>query len=196
MPESQKINKLVDITSETLLKNTGSDWNEWIAYLDRLQAYKQPHGEIVKLLIDEGVQNNWWRQKIASGYRLHKGLRKTGQSERMFQAGVSKVFPFSMAYLWDFITAPDVVEYWNTGNESTEELKSFKPPNQLSLNWYRQGEKKVSVVFFKLTERTGKATLHILHTALSDAALRDKMKRHWKEVMLKLYELATTKPKP
>lgn len=185
MVKNGNIKKLAEVTSQSVEKATGSSWDEWVAFLDRSGAEKMEHKKIVDLLKQENVMP-WWQQKVASGYRLHKGLRGAGQSDNIFQAGVSKVFPLTLQQAWDFITSPEIIEVWNAGNIAEEDIKVYNPGSHLRVAWKMKGWKKAGVMQIRVTARSAdkhKTTISLLLTTLPDEDLRNEMKLWLKQTI-------------
>lgn len=193
MSQQEKVEKLANVTSEAMEKATGSSWQEWIDFLDSVSAEKMPHPKITRLLEEEHVHSNWWRQKIASGYRFFKGLRGDGQSGNMFQAGVQKVFPYSQQQLWDFVIAPEYAVIWNQGNLATDDFNVFSPPSTIRLKWRLKTWKKSAILQIRIMPKDDHSTLSLLLSGLDSEKQRNDLKKHLKAVIDQLYELAGSK---
>ncbi|HTL66748.1 MAG TPA: hypothetical protein VL200_03725 [Lacunisphaera sp.] len=88
------------ISSAAVHKATGLTWLEWLAVLDRAGARRLTHREIVKLLQARRELSEWWRQMVAVGYSLARGLRVPHQRAEGFEISVARTIaaPVDRAY--------------------------------------------------------------------------------------------------
>lgn len=78
-------------TDETVLKNTGKNWSDWKAVIDKWGGAEKSHTEIAAYLVDEHQVEGWWAQSVTVGYERAIGRRQAGQrNDGSFSASVSK----------------------------------------------------------------------------------------------------------
>jgi hypothetical protein len=67
------------ISIETLEKNTGKSWDQWLAYFSSIGADQLSHKEIAERVYSEGMAPSWWCQMVTVAYEQHIGRRNPGQ---------------------------------------------------------------------------------------------------------------------
>lgn len=85
---------------------TKRSWDEWLAYMARIDAKSLSHHEIATHLLQElegqTDNNGWWAQATTNAYEQYIGRRVPGQRpDGTFQMSVSKSTPLGMQALMD-----------------------------------------------------------------------------------------------
>lgn len=79
------------INIRAIEKATGTSWEDWHAYLDKMGAADLDHGAIVAKARSHQPISGWWAQSIAVAYEQSIGRRKPGQgADGLFAASVSR----------------------------------------------------------------------------------------------------------
>ena len=101
------IDRINKVSSQSVKKATGKNWDQWIAFLDQKGARHLMHKEIVQMSsIGNHIQNPWWQQTVTVGYELSRGTRKIGETATAgFEIGVQKTFPIPINLAWELITS-------------------------------------------------------------------------------------------
>lgn len=199
--------QLAKLSSQTLKEKTGRDWAEWIEWLDNMKADGKGHRELAAMLADH-VENNWYRQKIALGYREVTGQRQPGELLSGYEVGVSRTFPIPMHKAWDLITSEEGLLTWlgaltdgrfgagetfKTKEGITATITVFEPGSHFRMAWkpeyWRYNSTLQVRVIGSKSKSAGKSVISFHHEKLPRAADRDAMKRHWEEKLSGLAEI-------
>ena len=193
-------NTYVNVTDEGILKATGKNWNDWFKLLELNHALKLSHKEIVELLKKEGVESNWWRQKITLGFLTATGRRKVGQqADEGFNVGARKIFPLTVEQAWILVTSERGMNTWLQGNdnkfiEAHEDLKVISPNSHLRMRFQLPGWMKESTIQVRVipTDDPHRSTISFHQENLATELIRDEMRKHWKTALNELMLLAET----
>lgn len=199
--------QLAKLSSKTLKENTGRDWAEWIEWLDNLRSDGRAHKDIVALLEDH-VENEWYRQKIALGYREAIGQRQPGELLSGYEVGVSRTFPIPVHKAWELIASEEGLSIWlgalvegniganesfKTRGEITGTITVLEPGSHFRMAWKPEYWRYNSTLQVRVTgsksKSAGKSVISFHHEKLPRAADRDAMKRHWQEKLSELAEI-------
>lgn len=199
--------QLAKLSSQTLKEKTGRDWAEWLEWLDNMKADGKGHRELVAMLADH-VENNWYRQKIALGYREVTGQRQPGELLSGYEVGVSRTFPIPMHKAWELITSEEGLLTWlgaltdgrvgaaetfKTKEGITATITVFEPGSHFRMAWKPEYWRYNSILQVRVigskSKSAGKSVISFHHEKLPRAADRDAMKRHWEEKLSGLAEI-------
>lgn len=91
---------------QSVERATNRTWDEWLQYMETIDAKTLSHHEIATHLLDEldGTIDNhaWWAQSVTVAYEQYIGRRIPGQrSDGTFQTSVSKATQLAMQELMD-----------------------------------------------------------------------------------------------
>lgn len=91
---------------KTVERATNKAWDEWLHFMDSIDAKNLSHHEIATRVLEEldGKIENfaWWAQSVTVAYEQYIGRRIPGQrSDGTFQTSVSKATKLSMKDLMD-----------------------------------------------------------------------------------------------
>lgn len=199
--------ELAKLSSHTLKEKTGRNWPEWIEWLDNLKSDGRAHKDIVALLEDH-VENNWYRQKIALGYREAIGQRQLGELLSGYEVGISRTFPIPVQKAWELIASEAGLSIWlgllvdgcigmgesfKTQDGIIGIITVLAPGSHFRVawrpeHWRYNSTLQVRVVGSK-SKSAGKSVISFHHEKLPRAADRDAMKRHWQEKLSDLAEI-------
>lgn len=199
--------QLARLSSQTLKEKTGRDWPEWIEWLDNLKSDVKPHKDIVALLADH-VENSWYCQKIALGYREATGQRQHGELLSGYEVGISRTFPIPVHKAWELIASEEGLSLWlgaladgHMGVSETFKTKDgitctitvLETGSHFRIAWkpeYWRFNSTLQVrVIGSRSKSAGKSVISFHHEKLPRAADRDAMKRHWQEKLSGLAEI-------
>jgi len=80
----------------TIEKNTGKTWDEWLEFLEGIDAKNLTHKEIAQRIHDAGTPG-WWTQAVTVAYEQHIGRRAPGQdNDGTFTITASKTLDGTM----------------------------------------------------------------------------------------------------
>lgn len=91
---------------EPIEQATRRSWQQWLAFLDGIDAQNLDHADIARAVqteLEGNVDNaSWWAQSVTVAYEQHIGRRLPGQrSDGTFQTSVSKATKLGMQELMD-----------------------------------------------------------------------------------------------
>jgi hypothetical protein len=66
-------------SDDTMKRQTGHTWTEWVRLLDGEAASTLTHRDVAQLVHDKYGISGWWSQTVTVGYERLKGLREVGQ---------------------------------------------------------------------------------------------------------------------
>ena len=198
-----KITILNKVSAQSVYRYTKRDWDQWIAILDKAGAPYWTHKEIVEHLKKKYKLHSWWQQLVASSYEIHIGRKIPGQNEKgEYSTVATKTFPLSQKKMWDFMVSPEGLEIWLSPmsplivkpKEQYEieggifgEIRTLKKPKRIRLTWQNMEDLKKTVVQLWIVPRPkGKCVVVFQHEKLPNAKAKEKMLKHWKEVLKNL----------
>jgi hypothetical protein len=200
VPISETITILNKVSSKSVHKNTGKNWDQWIKILDDAGARNLTHKEIVAFVVKKYKLSLWWRQWVTSGYEVYIGRKIEGRNDKGEYATVAtKSFAVEQKKLWRFLLSPEGQKIWLKPltpikfhlKEPYEaeggifgEIRTMKAPERMRLTWQDTDWEKASVVQLLCHARpNGKTMLGFQHEKLKDARLKKQMLEHWKAVL-------------
>jgi hypothetical protein len=156
---------------------TGRYWLEWIAILDEWGATSHKHGEIVAFLSDEHAVPPWWRQAVTNGYERARGIRKKHQQADGFTVYASKTIGVPLDVLFDTFIDDRTRAAWLQDGEMSVRPRGTQPGKVARFDWAGD-ESRVMVTFEG--KGSGRATAHVAHERLPDAAAGEAAKVAWR----------------
>ncbi len=166
----------MEIASDAKLHEaTGRYWLEWIAILDAWDGRGHKHGEIVEYLSREHSVPPWWRQAVTNGYERATGMRKKHQQADGFTVYASKTVGVPLEVLFDaFVDDAKRAAWLEDGAMS---VRGAQPGKVARFDWAGD-ESRVMVTFEG--KGPGRATAHVAHERLPDAASGEAAKSAWR----------------
>ena len=204
MPTSER--KLSSVSDDAVAAATGRNWDEWIAFLDKLGAAEMDHKEIVALTAGPGgLANGWWQQSVTVGYEQARGLRVVGQTSGAdFQIGVQKTLPVSSDVAWALLSERPGRDVWLGKTASLEfrkgqeyrteegrvgEIRSCVPGERVRLTWSHPSLAQTSTVQIYLAASGDRTSVRFHQERLSNLEERELMRGHWRRVLEELARL-------
>lgn len=154
---------------------TGRYWLEWIAVLDAWGATKHKHPEIVEFLSREHAVAPWWRQTVTNGYERARGMRKKHQQAHGFTVYASKTIGVPLDALFDAFVDDRSRAGWLA--DGAMSIRGSQPGKVARFDWAGD-ESRVMVTFEG--KGPGRATAHVAHERLPDAAAGEAAKTAWR----------------
>jgi hypothetical protein len=156
---------------------TGRYWLEWIAVLDEWGATSHKHGEIVEYLSREHSVPPWWRQAVTNGYERARGMRKKHQQADGFTVYASKTIAAPLEVLFDAFVDDRTRAGWLKDGTMSVRARGTQPGKVARFDWAGD-ESRVMVTFEG--KGPGRATAHVAHERLPDAAAGEAAKVAWR----------------
>lgn len=163
-------------SDEVLAQRTGRSWQAWIAELDAWGAAEQPHAKIARWLSDAHGVDGWWAQALTVRYEKHIGRRVLGQRGDTFAAGASRTIGASPERTFEAFFDPALRSRWLPDVELA--VRTSTSPKGVRFN-VGDGSQRLVVTIDPKGE--GRATVHVEHERLADAATALQMKALWRE---------------
>lgn len=197
MPE-----KLVGISNDAVEDATGHGWDHWLSALDARDGEECTHKELVAALDDLGVESAWWRQTIANGYEVERGMREVGETaDAGYQVGVQRTIRVERGALWDRLLSADGRSRWlgetaefdaapgadyETADGTVGEVRTVSEGERLRMTWQPAGRGEPTTLQLTLScprNDDSKTTLRVHHEKLAGADEREAMREHWRGVL-------------
>lgn len=199
-----------NISDAAVSKATGRGWGEWFELLEKAGAAEMSHKEIARWLIDAGhiaSENEWWAQAVTVGYEYDRGRRVKGETKDAgFQVGVQRTLELPASDAWTLITGSEAREIWLGGSvpdlefepgaraETSDgheiEIRSVKKPERIRLRWRPPRRPTATTLQLYLLGKGDRTALRFHQEHLANPDERERMKRHWTDVLGRLRSLA------
>ena len=169
------------IGNDALQEKTGKTWAEWFSLLDRDDATKQTHQDIVGLLHSKHGVGQWYGQMIAVGYEQERGLRVPHQKPNGFEISVSKTvnIPAGTAFL--AFHDPKFRKRWLADPDL--EIRKSTVNKSLRITW---GDGKTSLSIDLYPKGANKTQIAVQHQKIESAKAAEKWKTYWAAQLEKL----------
>jgi hypothetical protein len=203
-----KIHKVGRVSSASVLKCTGKDWESWVKILKTAGATHWTHPEIVAFLKKKYKLGPWWQQGVTSGFEMVIGRKQLGRSSKGEYSMTSSItLPRSTTQLWKMLLAPHGQKLWlkpfsaiqlksgaafETEGGIYGEVRTWKAGVRLRLSWRESEWPKASIVQVQLIARSkDKCILVFQHDGLKDARLKEQMRAHWQAALQRIRQHLT-----
>lgn len=167
-------------------EKTQINWDDWVAYLDKLGGRDLSHRAIADLAYDklkDSLDNaGWWSQSVAVAYEQHIDRRQPGQrSDGTFEAAVSKSLPVSM---------DEVMQIWLKFIDDKSEFNGVAIAGEASSTQPKRGRhwavsladgSRLNADAYPKSDT--KTSFTITHAKLASSAAADKWREYWKAVI-------------
>lgn len=208
-PTDRVLNRCSD---QSVFKNTGKTWEEWIRILEKAGAEAWIHRDIAAYLATKHKLTPWWRQIVAGGFEVAAGLRVEGRdSKGQYSITATKMTPFSAKRAWSLVASPEGLAIWlrpmgafklkpktsfETEGGFFGEVRTMVAGARVRLSWRESDEGKPSTVQFNVFPKPkDRSMLVIQHDGLVDGRLREELRQRWKSALEGLLRLGSeTKP--
>lgn len=168
------------MSDEAVKAKTGKTWKQWFAILQRANAKKMSHPEIVRFLNSEHKVGPWWQQMITVTYEQYAGLRQPHQKPNGYEISVSRTLPVPLRSVYQSVANVGRRNAWL--EEDGLQVRKATPKKSLRLTW---SDGKTSVEFY-FAEKAAKTQLVVQHSKLADAKTAARMKTYWRQQLDRL----------
>ena len=210
--EKIQIGTSSSVSSKSLKKATGKNWDEWIKILDKAGAKHFSHAEIVRVLTKKKL-STWWRQWVAIGYQVHSGLRIPGQNLKgHYSLVVTKTVRVDAKTAWKFLTSAKGLAIWlqplsefkvvpKASFESVGgyfgEVRTVKKNSRIRFTFQDPDWDFSTVLQLQVFSKSKSTTmLAIQHEKLPSAKLKSEFRGRWREAIEQLaIEFEKTQPR-
>ena len=174
--------KVAGMADDSVRKQTGRTWAEWVRVLDAANAAEKPHREIAQFVSSLGTPD-WWTQMVTVGYERIRGLRDRGQRRGGgYETTKSRTFNVPLEKLFDAFASARTRRRWLPVKVT---IKSMTAPKRMRMTW----PDATSVVIGFYAKGNAKSSVAIQHQKLPDKTTAAAMKTAWGEYFDKLSEL-------
>lgn len=169
---------------------TNRTWDEWLQYMDSIDAKNLSHHEIATHLLGEldGKIDNlgWWAQSVTVAYEQYIGRRIPGQrSDGTFQTSVSKSTNLGMQDLMDkwvnFAAADEAVLALIAGDVRVSGTEK-------RITWRTKARDGSSIRVTSEPKKDGTASIIVNHMELQTVELNNEAKAKWSSIVQRFLE--------
>lgn len=179
---------------------TGCAWEEWVrrleGHVDRLWS----HERIAGYIRESYRVSEEWSEWIALMYEPLIGRVPTGTTKDAgVQIGVRRTMDAGKERIWQFLLSPQGAALWlgkvrvfvwqkgasfETEGGVSGKLTVVESGRKLRLTWKRpEWDKPSRLQLILLSASGGKTTVSVHQEMLEDVYMRERMRRHWDEVL-------------
>lgn len=209
---NSKFNLINKVTAESVSKNTGRDWQQWLLALNKIHAQNLTRKELVQLLKTKFKLKPWWQQIVASGFEVMIGKKIEGRNAKgQFSITVTKTIHVPPKALWTFLVSKEGTEIWlkplsqpENGmvfNIKTEfetedgyfgEIRTISKGKKIRMSWMDIDWSKKTYFTVYIHSRDNKKTmLAFTHEGLVDGRLRAPLRQRWEEAINMIHQQLT-----
>jgi hypothetical protein len=169
---------------------TNRTWDEWLKFMDRIDAKSLNHHEIATLVVEEldGKIDNigWWAQAVTVAYEQDIGRRIPGQRpDGTFQTSVSKATRLSMKTLmdkWvDFAVKDNDVLALIAGDVRVSGTEN-------RITWRTKAADGATITVISEPKSNGSASIVVQHGGLQTLELNNEAKAKWTSIVQRFLE--------
>ena len=175
---------------EAVERATNRTWDEWLQYMDSIDAKKLSHHEIATHLLEEldGKTDNtgWWAQSVTVAYEQYIGRRIPGQRpDGTFQTSVSKATSLGMQELMD---------QWQAFAAKDEEVLALVAGEvrvsgtEKRITWRTKAPDGSDIRITSEPKKNGAASLIVNHMGLETNELNLEAKSKWAAIVQRFLE--------
>lgn len=165
---------LAGMSDESVQKQTGRNWAQWVRELDGVQANEKPHREIAEYVHSLGTPD-WWSQMVTVGYERIRGLRqRTQRRDGGYEASKSRTFNVPLEQLFRAFADPRTRRKWLDADIT---VRSKTDGKRMRITW--PDGTPVQLAF--TAKSATKSSIAVQHEKLRDRAAVDAMKKTWGE---------------
>jgi hypothetical protein len=164
---------------------TNRSWDEWLKFMDSIDARNLNHHEIATKLLEEldGKIDNigWWAQSITVAYEQSIGRRIPGQRpDGTFQTSVSKSTKFDMKALMD--------KWADFAADDKDVLDLIAGDVRVSgtenrITWRTKGADGSSITVISEPKKDDRASIVVQHIGLETNELNMEAKSKWVSIL-------------
>ncbi len=162
-------------------KATGKNWAQWFAIMDKADASKMSHPEIVRMIGSKHKCPSWWRQMVTVEYERARGMRKIHETTSGFHAGRSLTVGVPIAKLFDAWQDVSARRRWLKDADLT--VRKANANKSMRITW-GDGKTNVEAMFYSKGARKSLLTVDV--TKLPNAKAVEHWKSYWGAQLTKL----------
>jgi uncharacterized protein YndB with AHSA1/START domain len=171
-------------SAEKVTEVTGRPWDAWFAILDRSGGRERPHGDNVRVLMEQHDVPGWWAQTITVWYERSRGMRLKHQQADGFTIYASKTIAVPVGTLFDAFVDPRSRRKWLT--DGTMSLRTSQPDHTARFDW---GDRSTRVIVSFEAKGQAKTTVAVAHERLPDPDEAETAKAAWRRRLSELKAL-------
>lgn len=161
-------------TDETIRRQSGHTWAEWVRLLDADGAATLTHGDLARLVGAKYGVGAWWSQTVAVGYERLKGRRERGQRMNgAYEVSKSKTFNVPVATLFEAWADAGARRSWLEVSGAT--IRTATSPKSMRLQW---PDGTIVAVWFT-SKGARKSAVALAHTKLTSKSAMESTKNEW-----------------
>jgi hypothetical protein len=163
-------------SDDTMRRQTGRPWQEWLRLLEADGAGTMTHGAIARLVHEKYDISGWWAQTVTVGYERLTGRRETGQRiSGAYEASKSKTFNVPVTTLFDAWAQDRKRRRWLDAADVS--IRSSTSPKSMRLQW---PDGTIVAAWFE-SKGPEKSSVAIAHTKLGSRAALEQAKAEWSQ---------------
>ncbi len=167
--------ELAGMSDEAVQAKTGRTWAQWVAALDKEQAWQWTHRDIAKHLGEHyDTVSPWWAQTVTVGYERIRGLRDVGQRRGgQYDANKTRTFAVNIETLYRMFADAKRRRRWlPTG---LTKIRTSKVNTSMRVDW----DDGTRVMLYFTDKGPNKSSVSIQHAMLPDKAAVTAAKDAW-----------------
>jgi hypothetical protein len=175
---------------KTVERATNRMWDEWVRFMDSIDAKNLSHHEIATKVLEEldgKIENiGWWAQSVTVAYEQYIERRVPGQRpDGKFQTSVSKATMLGMKELmdkWVAFAAKDEAVLALVADEIRVSGTDKR------ITWRTKGHDGSSIRVTSEPKKGGTASIIVNHMELETEALNNEAKVTWSSIVQRFVE--------
>lgn len=191
-----KIKKIGRVSSETIIKHTGKNWDYWMKTLTTAGANKWDHKQIVAYIKENYEFNWWWQQGITYAYEVHTDRRIDGQTlEGTYNVMVTKILNLPVEKVWKLLATtqglnsiinsldPFKLEkgaQFEISDGVYGEVRTFEKNKKIRFKLTNNEWKKPSIVQIHLFGNPKTCSIGIAQEKIPNIRIKHEMRDYWR----------------
>ncbi len=197
MSRAQKIGS---VSSESVKKHTGNDWDVWIKILNKRSYQTFSHQQLVQVLKTEFKLTPWWQQIVARSYQIAIGARVPNQTLKgTYTTTATKSLKIPVKEVYKFLLSIEGQNIWLkplypvkiAATQSFEceggifgEFRTVTANKKLRLTWINEDWPQKSTVQINLYLKPEKKTMIVIdHVDLPTLKAKTLMHARWRKAV-------------
>mgnify|MGYP002620119119 CR=1 FL=1 len=182
---------------------TGASWEEWIARLEREIDPLWSHEQMKRHICEAWGLSEEWGEWLAVFYGQLLGRTPVGVTKDAgVQIGVRRTIAAEPERIWSFLLSAEGLKLWigsvpafrlekgfafASAEGVTGQLTVVQPLRKLRMTWKRpEWEQPSRLQLYVLPAGGGKSTVAFHQEMLEDVYIREWMRRHWEDALLRI----------
>lgn len=206
---NQKFEKLANISTESIKKNTGKTWDQWVEILNKAGAKIWTYQETTAYLGRKHKVSVWWRQWVSNGYQVAVGNRIQGRTLKGdYSIIVTRTIHKDHKKIWKLLVSDQGLAVWlrpmskfrlqvkhtfETDAGVYGEIRTMLAHRRVRFTWQEADwDKSTTVQMFLSPRKNGSTILAFQHEKLRDGRLREPLRQYWSQIADELVEMVKT----